>query len=105
VAMRQPQITADQVTQKKDSEYKTPLNEGGRQSDADAELGPEANRDVAANADETVPATLSRESNGIGTRNFEMTDRRLASAWRSLKCAQARQDDEAPPSSFKAVWM
>ena len=72
VAVRQSQITADQIAQKRDVENKA-SNRGGPHGDADAEAqtGEDEDRDVAADADQSVPATLSGESNRIGTRNFD----------------------------------
>jgi hypothetical protein len=105
VAMRQSQITADQVTQKKDGENKA-SNEGEPQSAAGAELEPgeEEKCDVAADADETVSATLSGESTG-SAREILMKNRRLANAWQSFKCAQARETAACHRPSLKVMWV
>lgn len=72
VAVRQSQITADQIAQKRGLENKA-SNKGSPHGDADAEAQPgeEGDRDVALDADEPVAATLSGESDRIGTRNFD----------------------------------
>lgn len=71
--MRQSQITADQIARKKYAKNK-PSAEGGSPRDADddrQQAGDEATQEVSAHSDQPDPATLSGESERIGTRNFD----------------------------------
>ncbi len=94
VALRQSQITADQIAQKRHVENKA-SNEGSPQGDADAESqrDEEGDREVAMDADEPVPANLSGESNLIGTRNFD--DDTPFGERVAIVCAPARANGQA----------